>query len=96
MLSNSGAEPIKNYDLQELVRREKNKGKKLKGRKGKRKAKALAAAEQADDFVVDTADPRFGAMHSNPDFHLDPTDPNFHATAGMKALLAERHKKQKR
>ena len=93
MLSDGGAAAQKGYNLKELVKAEKNKSKSLKGRKNKRKLAAAAAATASDDFEIDTADPRFAQMNQDPQFHLDPTNPLFQPTAGMKALVQDKLKR---
>jgi len=44
---------------------------------------------------VDTQDPRFAArLFENHEFAIDPTNPKFKSTAGMKALLDEGRKRR--
>ncbi|KAK5303806.1 pre-rRNA-processing protein esf1 [Exophiala xenobiotica] len=88
---------IRHFDMKEIERAEKQarkKGKKGKNQTSKKGAATAAAAgdiraEGGDDFNVDTADPRFGRLFSSHEYAIDPTNPRFKGTKGMKALLEE-------
>ena len=75
----------RNYSVKALVRAEKDMS-----RAHARGATITAAAKTADDFALDTRDPRFAALLSKPEFAIDPTAPQYRATAGSKALISER------
>jgi len=47
-----------------------------------------------EDFVIDVHDERFQALHENPQFAIDPSNPRFKKTKSMSALLEERHRRQ--
>ncbi|PFH37274.1 NUC153 domain-containing protein [Besnoitia besnoiti] len=62
----------------------------LLSRKSKRKAKQLKrmreeekSHEQGDAFKIDVDDSRFSRLFSNPDFAIDPTNPNFKASQAI-------------
>ncbi|KAK5443250.1 pre-rRNA-processing protein esf1 [Exophiala xenobiotica] len=91
---------IRHFDMKEIERAEKQarkKGKKGKNKTAKNGAAAAAEdihAEGGDDFKVDTADPRFGRLFSSHEYAIDPTNPKFKGTKGMKALLEEGRKRK--
>ena len=90
---------VQHFDMREIEKAEKaarrrGKGKgKLKGKKGAEAATAAAGAE--DTFKMDTQDPRFQRLFESHDFAIDPTNPRFKGTGGMKALLEEGRKRRK-
>ena len=91
-----GAATLEHFDMKEIVKSEKQKNKKKKGKKGKK------GAEEADDngglqgdFEMNTEDARFKAVFENHEFAIDPSNPKFKATQGMKKLLEEGRKKRK-
>ncbi|KAJ5286724.1 hypothetical protein N7478_002410 [Penicillium angulare] len=79
---------IKHFDMNEIEKAEKQKRKKGKAR-GKNKHPVVE-----DDFNVDTTDPRFARLFESHEFAIDPTNPRFKATSGMKALLDEGRKRR--
>lgn len=78
------------------MRIEKNKDKKLRGKR-KRKEEALAADVSGTDFKIDLQDDRFHALLDGTDgrFGIDRTDPSFKETKGMRDLLKEQSKRRK-
>jgi hypothetical protein len=84
---------VKHFDMNEIEKAEKRAKKKGKHRK---KEKSLVEGEPIkDDFKVDTQDPRFAPrLFENHEFAIDPTNPKFKGTAGMKALLDEGRKRR--
>ena len=62
----------KHFDMRAILKAEKNKGKKIKGRKGK---KADDAVEAKDEFKIDVGDDRFKSLHEDYDFAIDPSNP---------------------
>ncbi|KAJ1936762.1 pre-rRNA-processing protein esf1, partial [Linderina pennispora] len=78
----------KHFDMAEIIKSEKHKGKK-KGKKGQKRA------EVDDGFKVDTSDPRFSALYDSHNFAIDPNNPNFKKTKAMKELLDESRKRHK-
>ncbi|RUP09760.1 hypothetical protein BC936DRAFT_140061 [Jimgerdemannia flammicorona] len=74
------------FDMREVLRREK-----LRGKKGK---KARRAGEEEDDFEINVTDPRFEAVMDSHHFAIDPTNPQYKKTKAMERLQAERRKRQ--
>lgn len=85
------ASHLDHFDMNEIVRAEKKKNKKSK----KSKKDAEAAAGLQEDFKMDVDDDRFKAVFENHEFAIDPSNPKFKATSGMKKLLEEGRKKRK-
>lgn len=81
---------IKHFDMNEVERAEKQSRRK----KGKGKGKSKEAAP-TDDFNVDVKDPRFARLYESHEFAIDPTNPRFKSTSGMKALLDEGRKRRR-
>ena len=89
---------MKHFDMNEIEKAEKaassktNKKKPHKHKKDDRDQ--LAAVAAADGFEVDTADPRFARLYENHEFAIDPSNPRYRGTKGMKALLDEGRKRK--
>ena len=88
MTNDNDDEKTRHFDMNEVVKAEKLKKKGKKGRKN-------AAPVVEDTFEINTADPRFAKLYESHEFAIDPTNPRFKETAGMKALLNEGRKKRK-
>lgn len=82
---------IRHFDMNEIMKAEK--AKKRKGKNKKTKADDTPAVE--DNFEMDVKDPRFTKLFESHEFAIDPTNPRFKGTEGMKALLEEGRKKRK-
>jgi hypothetical protein len=82
---------IKHFDMTEIEKAEKQ----AKRKKGKGKGKNKEATAVPDDFNVDVSDPRFARLYESHEFAIDPTNPRFKATSGMKALLDEGRKRRR-
>ena len=80
---------LRHFDMNEIVKAEKVK---KKGKKAKKSQKEVVE----DEFKMETNDPRFAKLYESHEFAIDPTNPRFKGTAGMKALLEEGRKKRKR
>ncbi|EXJ56032.1 hypothetical protein A1O7_08963 [Cladophialophora yegresii CBS 114405] len=94
-----GKSKIQHFDMREIERAEKQARKKGKKNKLKNKSKSDAAQSStseipADDFQLDTADPRFARLFSSHEYAIDPTNPRFKGTKNMKLLLDERRKRK--
>ncbi|ETO10414.1 hypothetical protein RFI_26963 [Reticulomyxa filosa] len=50
--------------------------------------------EEMDNFEYDDKDNRFGALYEDPDFALDPTNPNFRRTRTMDTILEKTREKR--
>ena len=85
---------VRHFDMTEIEKAEKRKGKKDKFKKKNKKDRDDTTALQ-DDFKMDTADPRFGKLFENHEFAIDPTNQRLRQTKGMQDLIEEgRRRKQ--
>ncbi|KAJ3226333.1 pre-rRNA-processing protein esf1 [Chytriomyces hyalinus] len=89
MFDETNAAEGKHFDMKDIVKAEKQTGKKKKLAK---KGKKAEIAQVQDDFDINVKDSRFAEMHSSHHFAIDPTNPNFKKTAAMSKLLDERKK----
>ncbi|CAM1503306.1 Fc.00g080820.m01.CDS01 [Cosmosporella sp. VM-42] len=88
------AEHLDHFDMNEILRAEKQKRKKAKAKGKKGKEKATRGGLQ-EDFEMDVEDNRFKAVFESHEFAIDPSNPKFKATEGMKKLLEEGRKKRR-
>lgn len=68
----------KHFDMKEVLRAEKDAKRKGKNKKGKKRAgDDMDAGEKEDGsgFTLDVADSRFAALHEEPEFAIDPSNP---------------------
>jgi hypothetical protein len=79
---------MRHFDMKEIERGEKKPRKEKKKRKGK-KGGNVEMEPQQSGFKMDTQDPRFAKVYESHEYAIDPTNPRFKATEGMKALLEE-------
>ena len=77
----------RHFDMNEILQAEKSKWKSKKSKKN--------APVAEDNFQINTVDPRFAKLYENHEFAIDPTNPKFKDTAGMKALLEQGRNKRK-
>ena len=94
MVDDKASGDIHHFDINEIARAEKAKKKKRK-RLSEREKEALEMQAQ-DRFRMDVEDSRFSAVFERSEFAIDPTNPRFKETEGMKALLEEGRKKRRR
>ncbi|KAK3294390.1 uncharacterized protein B0H64DRAFT_425245 [Chaetomium fimeti] len=88
---NRGGSHLDHFDMKDITRAEKQKkNKKKKGKKGVEDQGGLQ-----EDFNMDVEDSRFKAVFENHEFAIDPSNPKYKATQGMKKLLEEGRKKRK-
>lgn len=78
---------VNHFDMNDILKSEKAK---KKGKKAKKNAPIVE-----DNFTINTADPRFAKLYESHEFAIDPTNPRYKETTGMKALLEEGRKKRK-
>jgi hypothetical protein len=108
MADNSTAAPsdrLDHFDINEIARAEKEAQKKSKKRQRSRKGKGditnLGGGWEGKrgglqtGFKMDVADPRFAAVFERHEFAIDPSNPRFKGTEGMRKLLAEGRRKRK-
>ena len=91
MAENEG-DNVRHFDMREIEKAEKEARRKGKNKKSKKKPES---GEVQDRFQVDSQDPRFKALFESHEFAIDPTNPKFKSTKGMKSLLEEGRKKRK-
>lgn len=84
---------VKHFDMNEIQKAQKAAGKKKKNRR--RKERERPEGEQ-DGFEMDVKDPRFSSLFESHEFAIDPTNPRFKGTEGMRALLEEGRRKRSR
>lgn len=87
------ADHLDHFDMNEIIRAEKQKTKKKKHQKKGKAAESRGGLQE--DFNMDVGDKRFGAVFDSHEFAIDPSNPKFKATEGMKKLLEEGRKKRK-
>ncbi|KAI1775028.1 hypothetical protein F4818DRAFT_58872 [Hypoxylon cercidicola] len=90
--SKEAAEHLDHFDMNEITRAEKQKSKKYK-KKGKKNVEDHGGLQEG--FEIDVKDNRFKAVFDSHEFAIDPSNPKYKATQGMKQLLEERRKKRK-
>lgn len=83
--SKSSVNSSAHFNMNEILRSEKEKSKKSKYQKKERIVK--------DEFKPDLNDPRFQEVFEDHDFAIDPTQPEFKSTSAMKEILKERSKR---
>ncbi|KAM7216265.1 hypothetical protein V8F06_008384 [Rhypophila decipiens] len=88
-----GAENLDHFDMKHIMKAEKLK-KKKKGKKGKKDGEDLGDLQEDIKLDIDD-DPRFKAMFESHEYALDPSNPKFVKTEGMKQILEVGRKKRK-
>ncbi|KAK4618145.1 Pre-rRNA-processing protein esf1 [Fulvia fulva] len=82
---------VRHFDMREIEKAQKEaKRAKHNKKKGKKEVEKVQ-----DDFKVETEDPRFSKLFDSHEYAIDPTNPRFKQTEGMKTLLEEGRKKRK-
>ena len=90
------AEHLDHFDMNEIKRAEKKKDKKSKGKgKGAKSQDGNVRGGLQEEFAMDVGDDRFKAVFDSHEFAIDPSNPKFSATGGMKQLLEEGRKKRR-
>ncbi|KAH6894537.1 hypothetical protein B0T10DRAFT_480688 [Thelonectria olida] len=87
------ADHLDHFDMNEIIRAEK-----VKAKKGKAKKRAEAKQSRGglqEDFSMDVGDDRFKAVFDSHEYAIDPSNPKFKGTEGMKKLLEEGRKKRR-
>jgi len=91
----NGGAGVRHFDMREIEKAEKEARRKGKSKGKKSKSKTSEEAVK-DEFKVEAEDPRFKALFDSHEYAIDPTNPRFKGTEGMKSLLEEGRKKRKR
>ncbi|PHH88202.1 hypothetical protein CDD83_7849 [Cordyceps sp. RAO-2017] len=89
---------LDHFDMREIVRAEKAEGKKAKRKKKQQQQQGPGEGRGGlqQGFEMDVEDDRFKAVFDSHEFAIDPSNPRYQATGGMKRLLEEvRSKKHK-
>lgn len=87
-------EPDSNFSMKDIIKTEKEAGKKRRRRKGKKGEQERDVELGPDDWKIDVKDDRFKALHEEPEFAIDPSNPHFVKTKAMQDLLAERTRRR--
>ncbi|TKA65122.1 hypothetical protein B0A55_10166 [Friedmanniomyces simplex] len=104
LMADDQADKVRHFDMREVEKAEKEarrKGKK-NGKKSKQQQPVSEGLVDRDEagaaagFNVDSQDPRFKALFESHEYAIDPTNPRFKGTEGMKTLLEEGREKRKR
>lgn len=86
MFADSDKQVQGDYDMIEVLKRDKSEGHKKKGRFAKKKNENKE--DSVDSFQVDVSDNRFGRLFAgDANFGIDPTSSDFKETKGMKEVL---------
>ncbi|KAI1739604.1 hypothetical protein F4680DRAFT_422132 [Xylaria scruposa] len=90
--SKNQAEHLDHFNMDEITKAEKKKSKKGK-KKGKNQVEDHGGLQEG--FEMDVNDDRFKAVFESHEFAIDPSNPKYKSTPGMKKLLEEGRKKRK-
>lgn len=88
---------LDHFDINEIARVEKNKKKRSKSKKYAKELEVEGGKRGGlqESFEMNVQDPRFKAVFDSHEFAIDPSNPKFKGTEGMKKLLEEGRKKRK-
>jgi hypothetical protein len=92
MAAEDGGMEIEHFDMNEIEKAEKKA--KKRGNKGKI-GKEEAGRVGQEGFEMDVGDERFERVFEDGDFAIDPTNPRYRGTEGMRRLLEEGRKRRK-
>ncbi|KAK4574803.1 pre-rRNA-processing protein esf1 [Recurvomyces mirabilis] len=100
MAGDTAGDAVRHFDMREIEKMEKKKG---KGKKGVKKGKKGEEGEgvegdvagETEVFKLDAQDPRFGALFESHEFAIDPSNPRFKGTEGMRGLLEEGRRRKR-
>jgi hypothetical protein len=96
LMADDQGDAVRHFDMRDVKKAEKEarrKGK--KGKKGKNLKDVDGEEIEGDGFEVDVKDERFGAVFERSEYAIDPTNPRFEGTRGMKGLLEEGRKRKR-
>ncbi|KAJ9120696.1 hypothetical protein QFC22_002627 [Naganishia vaughanmartiniae] len=90
----AGVDEAKHFSMQDIIKAEKDAGKKK--RKRSKKFKGVEKDVELGDagFDINVKDDRFKVLHEEPAFAIDPSNPHFVKTKGMSKLLQEGTKRR--
>jgi len=94
LMVGDGRANAEHFDMAEVKKAEekRRKGKK----KGKRHGGEEEAGKEVDGFEMDVEDSRFKDVYEDHEFAIDPSNPRFSGTEGMRKILEEGRRKRKR
>ncbi|RKF60419.1 Pre-rRNA-processing protein esf1 [Erysiphe neolycopersici] len=87
--TNDGFGTVDHFDMNEILRAEKERKK-----KGKKNFKEKKRSGLQTGFEMDVDDPRFGKVFESHEYAIDPSNPRFKPTNAMKMLLEEGRRKR--
>ncbi|WWD17434.1 hypothetical protein CI109_101875 [Kwoniella shandongensis] len=92
LVGNPSDKPDTNFSMKDILKSEKETAKKRRRRRGGKKDMDGADEKELgpDGWKIDVKDERFKALHEEPEFAIDPSNPHFVKTKAMSDLLAER------
>jgi len=94
LLMDADKDRLQHFDMKEIKKAAKKKGKKDK--RGKVDADGEGGVQLDDGgAAVETRDPRFAKLYDSHEYAIDPTNPRFQKTEGMKRLLEEGRKRRR-
>lgn len=96
--STEAATHLDHFDINEIARAEKQKKKRQRSKKAAKGSDEVVGGKRGgmqEGFEMDVADPRFKAVFEANEFAIDPSNPRFKGTEGMKKLLEEGRRKRK-
>ncbi|KAK8864269.1 hypothetical protein IAR55_001515 [Kwoniella newhampshirensis] len=90
-LMGSDPKPDTNFSMKDILKAEKETvAKRIRHRKKSGKKDEEEKELGPDGWKIDVRDERFKALHEEPEFAIDPSNPHFVKTKAMTDLLAER------
>ena len=98
MADDQAATSLRHFDMRQIEKAEKEgkrKGKNKSKKHKKKKDDGDVDEKGGEGFQLETQDPRFKALFESHEFAIDPTNPRFKGTQGMRALLEEGRRKRK-
>ena len=71
----AGGTHVEHFSMKDILRAEKDTGKVKKRKRSKKKNAERDVELGKEGWTIDTSDPRFKALHEEPDFAIDPSNP---------------------
>ena len=93
LLLDDGTDEKAHFSLKKIQDNETMSSSKRK-RHLKKSKKESKNEQPVDNFELNIKDDRFNAVYTQPEFNIDPTDPNFKKTKGMDVLIKEKLKRR--
>lgn len=93
LLLDDGTDDKAHFSLKKIQEDEQMSSSKRK-RRLKKSKKDYKTDQPVDSFELNIKDDRFNAVYTQPEFNIDPADPNFKKTKGMEVLIQEKLKRR--